>query len=461
MKEMKCQKAIAVLLALIMSALTCLAQDKVDSIKSFIRSEMISRKIPGIQAVVIKDGKIILSESYGTANIEHNVPVNDQTLFSINSATKSFTGVAVMQLVEDLKIDLLKPIGQYLDSLPNEWRTIKVKSLLNHTSGIPDFVDTRRGGYVMGLRFEDAWLKVRELPMEFTEGEKTSYNQTNYVLLGQLIEKVSGMAFEEFIKIRQFIPAGMSRANFGDSRDIISNKAPTYSLSKSNSHNLVKGKTLERTWEEFPELRATAGINCSANELAKWLIALQTGKLLHSSKLLEVMWTPEKLNNGSLGGWTLGWVAKRNLAPRAIAGIGGSRSWFYIYPERGLTVIVLTNMKSLGPENLASELAGFYYPELKSSNGGNLAESILPLYQLSKQKSFANVNDTYDTIKAKNPSYEIAERDLVNWAYSVLVLDKRPNDAIHLFRLLLRLYPGSSDGKDGLAASIRAGAAGT
>lgn len=456
MKNKNHAKAAALLLLLILANFTSSGQEKLDSIRSFIRSEMISRKIPGLQTVIIKNGKIIISEAYGTANIEHNVPVNDQTLFSINSATKSFTGVAIMQLVEDGKIDISNSIGQYLDSLPNDWKSIKIKSLLNHTSGIPDLLDNKRGGYVVGLRYEAALLKLREMPMEFKEGERTSYNQTNYILLGQLIEQVTGMSFEEFVKFRQFIPAGMVTANFGDSRDIIPNKAPTYAISGSSNHNLIKGQTLERTWEEFPELRATAGINCTAGELAKWLIALQTGKLLQTKKALEVMWTPEKLNNGTMGGWALGWVAKRNITPKAIAGIGGSRSWFYIYPEKGLSIIVLTNMKSIGPENLASEIVGFFYPELRASNGGNLADSIIPLYQLSKPESFANVNESYDKIKSKNQNYEITEREMTNWAFSVLLLDKRPNEAIPLFKLLLRLYPNSSDGKSGLADSIKA-----
>ena len=448
-----------IFLLLIITTFTAQAQTKLDSIRSFIKSEMIIRKIPGIQAVLIKDGKIIFSEAYGLANIEHKVGVDKQTLFSINSATKSFTGVAVMQLVEDGKLDITKPVGDYLDSLPLGWRNIKVKSLLNHTSGIPNFMDTRRGGFVMGLKFEEAWQKTKEMPMEFKEGGQTSYNQTNYVLLGQIIEKISRLPFEEFVKQRQFKPSGMLHASFGDSRDIIINKAPTYTISKTNSRNFVKGQTLERTWEEFPEIRATSGINCSADELAKWLVALQTGKLLNSNKSIDEMWTPEKLNDGTVGAWALGWVAKRNITPKAIAGIGGSRSWFYIYPEKGLSVIVLTNMKSIGPENLASEIAGFFYPVLKASNGGNLPESIIPLYQLSKPKDFANVSEVFDAILSKNPNYKIAERDLVNWAYTALLIDRRPIEAIPLFKFLLRLYPDSEDGKSGLQAAIKSSSA--
>jgi CubicO group peptidase (beta-lactamase class C family) len=432
------------------------AQVNPDSIRNLVKEQMLVRKIPGLQVAIVRANNLLFSEAFGIASVEHQIPVTSETLFSINSASKAFTGVAIMQLVEEGKIDVVQPIGRYLDSLPLPWQNIRVESLLNHTSGIPDFLNVKGGGYIQGLPYAQAFKRTRELPMEFEEGEKTSYNQTNYVLLGQIIEKISGKPFEEFVKEHQFTPAEMKLANFGDSRDVIPNKAPTYAVSRVTEKNFIKGKTLERTWEEFPELRSTAGINCTATELARWIIALRSGKLLKLPSSLKQMWAPGKLNNGSYGGWTLGWVAKRNISPRAIAGIGGSRSWFYVYPDHDLTVIVLTNMKSNGPENLASEIAGLFYPELKAANGGNLSEAILPLYKLLAAKRYKDLNTAYDHLRSQQTGYTIPERDLVNWAYSVLLLEKRPAEALPIFRLVLKLYPNSVDGKEGLIASTNA-----
>lgn len=427
------------------------AQSKLDSIATYLASEMQVRNIPGLQVVVIREGKVVYSDAMGLANVEHQIPVTSHTSFSINSATKAFTGVAILQLMEDNRIDIARPIGDYLDSLPPVWARIKVKSLLNHTSGIPDFLDRRNGGYVFGMKYADAWQKIRDLPMEFPEGTATSYNQTNYVLLGQMIEKLSGMSFEAFVRVRQFEPAGMHQASFGDSRDVIVDKAPTYSMARTTGQGRVQGKTLVRTWEEFPELRSTAGINCSAEDLGRWIIALQSHKLLKKQKSLDLMWTAEKLDQGSYGGWTLGWVARRTIAPRAVAGIGGSRSWFYLYPDHDLAVIVLTNMKSIGPENLASEVAGFYYPALKAVNGGNLPESVIPLYQIVERGNYSDAIAVYCRLKAEQPDYFTSARDLMNWAYSVLLLQKNPAKSIPLFQLLLYLYPDSEEGKAGLA----------
>jgi CubicO group peptidase (beta-lactamase class C family) len=446
-------KIVLLVSLMLASAEVIKAQSKLDSIGQFVKSEMQTRGIPGLQIAIIRLGEITMLESYGLSNVEHNVSVNAHTLFSINSATKAFTGVAVMQLVEDGKLDLEQPISTYLANLPLAWQSISVRRLLDHTSGIPDFLDVKNGGYIDGLTFSKAWLKIREQPMEFIPGEKTSYNQTNYVLLGQIVERLSGMKFEEFVRKRQFIPAGMSLTNFGDSRDVIPNKSLTYAHSKETKGNFIKGKTLERTWEEFPELRATAGINTTAEELGKWIIALQKNRLLKEKNSLNMMWSPCKLNNKSYGRWALGWDAKRNLAPRAVAGIGGSRSWFYIYPDHNLAVVVLTNLKSDGPENLAPEVAGFYYPELKASNGGNYPDVVITLRSVLEREGYDSGVKSYKRIKSQQADYSISEWDLTNWAYYELLLNKQPLKAKELFKLMAYLYPDNNDWKEGIKAA--------
>lgn len=436
----------------------CLAQppvrrqplSKLDSIAAFVKGEMHNRGIPGLQLAIIRSGKVVMHVSYGLANVEHNVPVTPQTLFSINSATKAFTGVAVMQLVEEGKVDLAQPIATYLGDLPTAWQQVPVRQLLDHTSGLPDFVDVKNGGYRYGLPFDKAWVRIRQEPLEFVPGEKTVYNQTNYVLLGQLIERLSGMSFEQFVRERQFVPAGMTLVGFGDSRDVTLNKAPTYAHSRQSKGNFVKGKTLERTWEEFPQLRSTAGINTTAADLAKWIIALQSHRLLKKQSSLDVMWAPQKLNNNTYGDWALGWTAKRNLAPRAVAGIGGSRSWFYLYPDQDLAVVVLTNMKSDGPENLASEVAGFFYPVLKAANGGNYPDAVSPLRTVLERNGYVDAAARYQAIKTSNPEYYISERDLINWGYYELLIYKQLPKAEAIFQVAAYMYPASSEAKEGL-----------
>jgi len=452
----KLQKTVKVLLFLcLMPFYHVSAQSKTDSISSFLKLEMTRRNIPGLQVAIIRNGKLEMLKSFGLANIENRVAVNDSTIFSINSATKAFTGVAIMQLVERGKIDLQAPISRYLDSLPGNWRALKIQQLLTHTSGLPDFIDTRKGGNVEGLPYPEALKAIREYPMEFAAGEKMRYNQTNYVLLGQIIEKLSGKTFEQFIKSRQFDSAGMKKTGFGDSRDVYMDKAPTYRLSKTTEGNFIKGKTLERIWEEFRELRSTAGINSSAAELARWMIALQNGTLLKSQSL-RMMWEAGKLNNGDYSGWAQGWVARKNTAPRAVAGIGGARSWFYVYPDHNLTVIILTNLSTNQPEDLAPEVAGFYYPELKSINGGSLPEAVLPLRALLEKEGYTKAIALSERIKKRDGKFYLSQRDLTNWAYYLLLIQQEHKKALEIFKLYIYLYPTDVNGYEGLAETYEA-----
>ena len=124
-------------------------------IAAFVQDEMRERRIPGLQIAVIRHGKMVLSRHFGLASLQYGVPVTAASLFSINSATKAFTGVAVMQLVQQGKIDLAAPIGQYLAGLPSAWQTVTVTQLLNHTSGLPDVLDPRSGKLV-GPQPDDA-----------------------------------------------------------------------------------------------------------------------------------------------------------------------------------------------------------------------------------------------------------------------------------------------------------------
>ena len=135
-----------------------------DKLDAFIKTKMMELQIPGMQVAVVQAGRIIFNKSFGFANLQDSVPVTDKSVFAINSCTKSFTGVAIMQLVEEGKIDLQAPISKYVDELPPEWRPVTIKQLLTHVSGLPDIVSLRNpstNGY--GESSEAAiWEKVKK-----------------------------------------------------------------------------------------------------------------------------------------------------------------------------------------------------------------------------------------------------------------------------------------------------------
>lgn len=324
-----------------------------------IQRTMKEARIPGLQIAVVKDGHVVLLEHYGLANVENHIPVTAATLFPINSATKSFTGVALMQLAEAGQVALDAPISRYLDGLPDTWRGIRVRQLLAHTSGLPNIVD--RQGLIGGGTEQQAWAAVAALPMDAPTGDTFAYNQTNYALLARLITRQASMPYPQYVAEHQFKVAGMRTSVFGDSYDLVPNAATIYSYSRRRP--LVEGDDdrLAHWIDDLPPgLRTGGGIQTTAGQLADWIIALTDGRLITPASV-QAMWTPEKLNSGADGRWAAGWpVLGASPEDPQVAGIGGGRAAFIVYPKERLAVIVLTNLVGASPEGFIPDIAALY-----------------------------------------------------------------------------------------------------
>lgn len=355
---------VVAIVAAIFMASPCLAiaasalEDANTLARQFTQKTMQQQRIPGLQVAVIKDGQVVLSESYGFANVENRVPVTSKTLFPINSATKSFTGVAVMQLVEAGVVDLDAPVSRYLESLPAAWEGIRVRQLLGHTSGLPDIVD--QDGLIGGGNELEAWKAVKALPLDAPTGDRFAYNQTNYGLLAQIIVKQAKMPYERYLAERQFAAAKMPATTFGDSYDLVPGAATIYSLTPRGTMAKDDGNRLSHWFYDIPySLWAGGGIQTTADELSRWIIALLEGRMVDEADLRR-MWTPEKLASGADGAWAMGWPVLQTTPHRQVAGIGGARAAFVVYPDEGLAVIVLTNLAGANPQNFVPRIAEFY-----------------------------------------------------------------------------------------------------
>ncbi|WP_353216458.1 serine hydrolase domain-containing protein [Sandarakinorhabdus sp.] len=330
-----------------------------DQTRALLKARMEESHIPALQFAIVVYGRVVMSEAYGFADIEQQIAASRQTLFPINSATKSFTGVAIMQLAEAGRVDLEAPISNYLDGLPEKWRAIRIRQLLAHSSGLPNIVDEM--GLIGGGSDAEAWAKVQTLPMEGETGAAFAYNQTNYVLLGRLIEKLSGRPFEKFLTERQFTPASLPAARFGDGYDIVPGRADVYIRQHAGrGAGPADRSTLYHWIDDIPvSTRAGAGLYATADDVADWIIALQRGKLLAPATIAR-MWQPDVLNDGSANIWAMGWPILAGTKRRAVGGIGGGRSTFFIYPDDGVAVIVMTNLVGANPQNMVDTIAGYY-----------------------------------------------------------------------------------------------------
>lgn len=305
---------------------------------------MEQRGIPGLQFAAIRGGEILALEALGTADVEHDVPVTHESVFSINSMTKAFTGVALMQLVEAGLLDLEAPIGQYLEDLPATWRSITVRQLATLTSGVPEIMEYSPEGSARLIGDgdeESAWAAAYAMPMQFETGRGYNYVQTNFALLGKIIDQLAGKPFSAFITEKQFDVAGMPSTVYADDRDIIRHRANTYmSIDPDGEPN---GR-FDNSFINWPPLvRTAAGLHSTASDLANWLIALQAGKLLKDQSSLDELWTPTPQYTGEPGLWGIGWIISQSPTGNVPAPGGGAKAQLALYPN-GLSLVLLTNL---------------------------------------------------------------------------------------------------------------------
>ena len=425
-------------------------------IDAFLKERMRERNIPGMQLAIVKNGEIVKLGNYGLANVQDSIPVSGNSVFTLNSITKAFVGVAIMQLVEAGKLDLSLPVSTYLNDLPDAWKAVTTQQLLSHTSGIPDIVD-EDVNLISPEGEEASWKKVQTLPVDFKPGERFSYNQTNYLLLGRMIDKLSGMPFAEFITKEQLQIAGMPntiKAGFGGSGDVITRSAGAYRSKKGKLANLYFALP--------PSLQTAAGMHSTAEEIATWIIALQNKKFLKTESSLASLWTPARLNNGriggfsrSLNGYAAGWpIAARAVHPAAAA-VGGNRSAVFVYPQDNLSIIVLTNLLGAFPDSFIDELAGFYIPDMKESNGFGLSPSVKLLRAGLEKSGYKNAIGQVKKIKKSNKAFTLNEDEVNDWGYA-LIKQNRTADALEIFKLNVSLYPGSANAFDSLGETYAA-----
>ncbi|WP_460617474.1 serine hydrolase [Hymenobacter ruber] len=443
---------------LILLACTCLqraeAQAPTDSVDLFLAAKMRQLRIPGLQLAVIRHGQVVKLGQYGLANIQDSIPVSRKSRFTINSITKAFVGVAVMQLVEAGKLDVAAPISRYLPSLPAAWQPVTVRQLLTHTSGLPEIMGD--DDMVTEANENAAWANVQLKPMEFAPGEKFSYNQTNYLLVGRIIDQLSGQPFATFIQERQLNVVGMPRTALGDSHDVLPNTTRGYSYSKVVNGEWQRTREPRNLFEVYaPSMRTASGMTSTAEEMAHWLIALQQGKLLKPASL-PVLWAPGLLTNGQpqgfnrlQNGYALGWPTVLRPEHRAVAPTGGGRSALFIYPEDDLAIVVLTNLMGANPDMFIDEIAGYYLPDMRPANGFGMPPVIRALHTELRKRGFNQAEALVKQARKKNPAYQLPEPEVNAWGYSLLKL-AQPKDALEIFKLNVSLYPQSANAYDSL-----------
>ncbi len=313
--------------------------------EEIVRFQVEGKRFMGA-VLVARHGEVLLSRGYGLASLEWNRPNTPSTKFRIGSITKQFTAAAVLLLEEQGRLSLEHRVGDYLQDTPEAWDEVTLFSLLTHTSGIPSL--TSFPEYTTWKPFETpvetSVSRFSDKPLEFVPGERFSYSNSGYLLLGHLIERISGQHYERFLQDHVFTPLGMRNSGCDANARIIESRAAGYS---PGPDGLVNAEFIHMT---VPH--AAGALYSTTEDLLRWTRGLFGGRLL-SAESLAKMTTPFK------EGYGLG-VFVRELGGRTMidhaGGIEGFSARLTYFPESRITVIALANLNGVAPMEIALQL---------------------------------------------------------------------------------------------------------
>lgn len=306
---------------------------------------------PGVSVAVIRAGRdTLVYRGYGLADVENDVPATPRTVYRIGSISKQFTAALVLQLAEQNRLSLEDPIGRHVMGMPEAWREIRVRHLLNHTAGIPPFEEQwwRHGIREEALTPDSVIGLVRGQPLEFAPGTDWHYSNVGYTLLGIMIERVTGQPYARALESRILGPLGLAETRYCEVAPLIRHRASGYQQRDTGVVNA-----------EYTSMTApyAAGALCSTvGDLAAWNRALGTGRVVGPGSWRR-MTTPDSAARRMRYGYGIV-VAEieGHAVVRHNGGIQGFRADNAYLPDDSLSVTVLTNLAAPGPDDLTLDI---------------------------------------------------------------------------------------------------------
>lgn len=339
-----------VLLALVLSA-TCLAQTQpahpdLARMEQIIQYYVSNNRFMG-SVLVAEDGKPLLDKGYGFANLEWEVPNSPASKFRLGSITKQFTAASILLLEERGRLKIEDPVKKYMPDAPAAWDKITIFHVLTHTSGIPSFTSfpDYRDTEAKPTTPEKLVARFRDKPLDFQPGEKWSYSNSGYVLLGYLIEKLSGQTYSAFVQENFFTPLGMKDSGYDSNSAVIAHRAAGYAPGDKGP---VNAGYIDMT------IPFSAGaLYSTTDDLLRWEQGLFGGKVLKPESLARMI-TPFKED------YAFGLGVMNKNGHKVIehgGGIEGFNTALAYYPDDKLVVAVLANLNGPAADQLADKLA--------------------------------------------------------------------------------------------------------
>lgn len=366
---------------------------------------------PGAVILVSQDGKILFKKAYGMADIERGIANSTENLFAIGSMTKQFSAVAILKLIEEGKMGLTDDIRKYFPEYNAHGKIITIENLLTHTSGIPSFTEKESFDKLYAQEFsKDSIVKYFENDsLLFEPSSDWSYSNSGYFLLGLIIEKVSGMSYQDYVSQNIFKPLEMSNTYFGNSSVTIPGYVTGYERQDSVSYK--PASYFSWSWPY-----SAGAIVSGVEDLLKWDEALYTDKIV-KQQLLKKAWDSFVITNGQESNYGYGWGVDSYNEVKIIFH-GGAINGFLCngirIPSKHLYVLILSNNTDVSPDEasfaIAMKAAGLIIPELKpeavSENELKEYEGVYEVHRVggrvvsnfSKEKQYRYITVSNDTI---------------------------------------------------------------
>lgn len=339
-------------------------------------SEQFKANETGCAALVAQKGQVIYKKAFGMANLELDVKMQPDMIFRIGSITKQFTAVAILQLMEQGKLSLQDDITKFIPDYPTQGKTITIEHLLTHTSGIQSYTGMKKFGEIMqkDMKPEELIAFFKNEPMEFEPGTQWKYNNSGYVLLGYIIEKITGKTYPQYLEENFFQPLGMTHSYYGDDSKIIKNRAAGYQPGPNGVENAAPmSMTLPY---------AAGSIQSTVGDLFKWHQALHAYKLVKKENL-EKAFTEYKLADGKGAKYGYGWALGDIKGSPTIehgGGINGFLTNAIYLPKEDVFVVVFSNSNAKSPDIVSTKMAAAAIGKPFNTKAIELEESVLQSY---------------------------------------------------------------------------------
>lgn len=328
-----------------------LSPQKAEAVERIAAAAMAREHTPGLSVAVLTGDGTIWTRAMGFGDLENFVPVTTRSQFRIGSISKTLTAVAAMDLMEEGKLDLDAEVQRYLPQFPRKEWPVTLRQLMSHTAGIRNYRGEEFNSTRHYANVAQALSIFARDPLQFEPGTKYFYTTYGFNVVGAVVETVAGRPYVDVVRERVLQPSGANGVRIDDVYSIVPFRVRGYQRAEDGA---VLNCLLADTSNKLPG----GGWVANAEDLAKYARALMDGKLLRR-ETLDVMWTPQRLKNGSELGYGLGWGVLRKDDVKIVEHSGtqqGIKSHLLLVPEKHLAVVVLTNLEMSRAPEIAYEI---------------------------------------------------------------------------------------------------------